>query len=91
MQKEILTRDIDKDVTYSEWETTAYNGRIMDDSYVKITFYNPRNAISVMPNNRSESVLEIFSKELDGILKLKRGVKNVKIDVKKNTPFVLKI
>lgn len=70
----IFKKYIDKDVTYCEWETTAYNGRIMDDSYVKITFYNPRNAISVMPNNRSEAVLEIFSKMFDNTNYLRKNI-----------------
>ena len=29
----IFKKYITKDVTYSEWETTAYNGRIVDGSY----------------------------------------------------------
>lgn len=57
----LFKKFIDKDVTYSEWETTAYNGRIMDTMYVKITFYNPRNAISVQPTNRKNYVLDILS------------------------------
>lgn len=57
----IFNKYINKDVTYSEWETTAYNGRIMDNSYVKITFYNPRNAISVLPLSKTENVLNTLS------------------------------
>lgn len=57
----LFKRYIHKDVTYSEWETTAYNGRIVDSMYVRITFYNPRNAISVLPVVRAESVLDIMS------------------------------
>lgn len=57
----IFRKYINKDVTYSEWETTAYNGRIMDNSYVKITFYNPRNAISVLPLSRTDEVLSLLS------------------------------
>lgn len=61
----IFKRYINKDVTYSEWETTAYNGRIMDALYVRVTFYNPRNAISVLPVSRKDEVLEIFSAFFD--------------------------
>lgn len=53
---------IHNNVIYSEWETTAYNGRIVDSMYVRITFYNPRNAISVLPVVKSEFVLDIMSK-----------------------------
>lgn len=58
----IFKRYIDKNVIYSEWETTAYNGRIVDSMYVRITFYNPRNAISVLPKSKSHEVLDIFKK-----------------------------
>lgn len=58
----IFKRYIKKDVVYSEWETTAYNGRIMDSLYVRITFYNPRNAISVLPIKEKDSVLDMLSK-----------------------------
>lgn len=61
----IFKKYISKDVTYCEWETTAYNGRIMDSSYVKITFYNPRNAISVLPVSRRDDVLKVLSKMFD--------------------------
>lgn len=57
----IFKKYISKDVVYSEWETTAYNGRIMDSMYVRITFYNPRNAISVLPVSKTENILDIFS------------------------------
>ncbi len=57
----IFKKYIQKDVTYCEWETTAYNGRIVDSMYVRITFYNPRNAISVLPVSKMEEVLGIFS------------------------------
>ncbi len=70
----LFRKYINKDVTYCEWETTAYNGRIMDDSYVKITFYNPRNAISVMPNSRSREVLDIFSKMFDNTHYLRKNI-----------------
>jgi NAD/NADP octopine/nopaline dehydrogenase len=58
----IFKKYIDKDIIYSEWETTAYNGRIVDSMYVHITFYNPRNAISTMPTTESSRVLDIFKK-----------------------------
>ena len=57
----IFKKFIDKDVTYSEWETTAYNGRIVNNEYVRISFYNPRNAISVLPVAKTESVLSMLS------------------------------
>lgn len=56
----IFKRHIDKDIIYSEWETTAYNGRIVDSMYVRITFYNPRNAISVLPVSKTSEVLDIY-------------------------------
>lgn len=58
----IFKKYIHKDVTYSEWETTAYNGRIVDSMYVRITFYNPRNAISALPSSRVQQVVDIMSK-----------------------------
>lgn len=58
----IFKKYINKKVVYSEWETTAYNGRIMDSMYVRISFYNPRNAISVSPIAESENVLSLLSK-----------------------------
>lgn len=58
----IFKKYIDRDVTYSEWETTAYNGRIVDSMYVRITFYNPRNAISVLPVSRLDEVLQKMSR-----------------------------
>ncbi len=61
----IFKKYIDKDVTYSEWETTAYNGRIVYNEYVRISFYNPRNAISVLPVTRSQQVLDILSQCFD--------------------------
>ena len=57
----IFKKCIRKDIIYSEWETTAYNGRIVDSMYVRITFYNPRNAISVLPVSKTEEVLNLFS------------------------------
>ena len=61
----IFKKYINKDVTYSEWETTAYNGRIVNNEYVRISFYNPRNAISVLPVARTQQVLEMLSKCFD--------------------------
>ncbi len=61
----IVRKYIKKDVTYSEWETTAYNGRIMDSSYVRISFYNPRNAFSVLPVARTPEVMAVLSKCFD--------------------------
>nr|WP_311521725.1 NAD/NADP octopine/nopaline dehydrogenase family protein [uncultured Porphyromonas sp.] len=58
----IFKKYIDKKIIYSEWETTAYNGRIMDSMYVRISFYNPRNAISTLPANKAQEVIDIFSK-----------------------------
>lgn len=57
----IFKKYINKNVIYSEWETTAYNGRIIDSMYVRISFYNPRNAISVSPISQSEYVLSLLS------------------------------
>lgn len=61
----IFKKYIDKDITYSEWETTAYNGRIVNNEYVRISFYNPRNAISVLPIAKTQEVLEMLSKCFD--------------------------
>ena len=58
----IFKKYIHKDVVYSEWETTAYNGRIVDAMYVRITFYNPRNAISTLPASKANDVVGILSK-----------------------------
>lgn len=61
----LFKKYIKKDVTYCEWETTAYNGRIMNQEYVRISFYNPRNAISVLPVARTREVLNVFSQCFD--------------------------
>lgn len=61
----IFKKYINKNVTYSEWETTAYNGRIVNNEYVRISFYNPRNAISVLPVSRTQQVLDILSQCFD--------------------------
>lgn len=70
----IFKKYIKADVIYNEWETTAYNGRVTDNDYVKITFYNPRNAISVLPNNKSNEVLEIFSSLFDNTRYLRKNI-----------------
>lgn len=57
----IFRKYIKKNIIYSEWETTAYNGRIMNSEYVRISFYNPRNAISVWPKKEEETVLSNLS------------------------------
>lgn len=57
----IFRKYIKANVIYSEWETTAYNGRIIDAMYVRISFYNPRNAISVSPFSEAENVLDVLS------------------------------
>ncbi|MBO7491636.1 MAG: NAD/NADP octopine/nopaline dehydrogenase family protein [Bacteroidales bacterium] len=61
----IFKKYIHKEVVYSEWETTAYNGRIVDQLYVHVTFYNPRNAISALPVAATDQVLSVFSKMFD--------------------------
>mgnify|MGYP006326714495 FL=1 len=57
----IFRKYVKKSVIYSEWETTAYNGRIMNSDYVRISFYNPRNAISVWPKREENNVLAKLS------------------------------
>lgn len=57
----IFKKYINKDIVYSECETTAYNGRIVDSKYVRITFYNPRNAISCMPADKAQDVVAMLS------------------------------
>ena len=70
----IFKKYVKADVIYSEWETTAYNGRVMNNDYVKITFYNPRNAISVLPTSKSQYVLDKFSKLFDNTHYLRRNI-----------------
>lgn len=70
----IFKQYIKRDITYSEWETTAYNGRIMDSLYVRITFYNPRNAISVFPIKRKDNVLKTLSKLFDNTKYLRENI-----------------
>lgn len=61
----IMKKYTSADVTFSEWETTAYNGRIVNNEFVRITFYNPRNAISVLPLSRKDDVLAKLSTLFD--------------------------
>lgn len=70
----IFKKYVKADAIYCEWETTAYNGRISDDSFVKITFYNPRNAISVLPLDKSQPVLDLFSQLFDNTHYLRRNI-----------------
>ena len=70
----IFKKYVKADVIYSEWETTAYNGRIADNEYVKITFYNPRNAISVLPVAKSQMVLDMFSQLFDNTHYLRKNI-----------------
>lgn len=70
----IFKQYVTADVIYSEWETTAYNGRVMDNEYVKITFYNPRNAISVLPVSQSNRVLSVFSQLFDNTHYLRKNI-----------------
>ncbi len=57
----IFRKYIKQNVTYSEWETTAYNGRIMNSEYVRISFYNPRNAVSAWPKREEQRVISLLS------------------------------
>ena len=70
----IFKKYIKADVVYSEWETTAYNGRIVDGSFVRITFYNPRNAISVLPVSKAHYVLSQLSQLFDNTKYLRRHI-----------------
>lgn len=70
----IFRKYISKNVTYSEWETTAYNGRIVDSMYVRITFYNPRNAISVWPIVKSQKVLDLLGQCFDNTKYLRKNI-----------------
>lgn len=69
----IFKKYIHKKVTYSEWETTAYNGRIMD-LFVRITFYNPRNAVSVLPTSQSDRLLQQFSSMFENTRYLRKHI-----------------
>lgn len=70
----IFKKYIKKDVTYSEWETTAYNGRIVNSEYVRISFYNPRNAVSVLPLTRSQDVINVLSACFDNTKYLRKHI-----------------
>lgn len=70
----IFKKYVTKNVIYSEWETTAYNGRIVDSMYVRITFYNPRNAISVLPVTKKQEVLEKLSSLFDNTRYLREHI-----------------
>ncbi|MBR6181750.1 MAG: NAD/NADP octopine/nopaline dehydrogenase family protein [Prevotella sp.] len=70
----IFKRYINKQVVYCEWETTAYNGRIMDNSFVRITFYNPRNAISVLPLSHKDEVLATLSQLFDNTRYFRKNI-----------------
>ena len=70
----IFKQYIKEEVTYSEWETTAYNGRIMDSLYVRITFYNPRNAISVLPIEKQDDVLSTLTELFENTRYLRKNI-----------------
>lgn len=70
----IFKKYVKANVIYCEWETTAYNGRVMNNDYVKITFYNPRNAISVLPTTKSQYVLDKFSTLFDNTHYLRKNI-----------------
>lgn len=70
----IMKRHISADVIFSEWETTAYNGRIVNDEYVKITFYNPRNAISTLPASKGEFALSLLAPLFDDTRYLRTNI-----------------
>ena len=70
----IFKKYVKANVIYCEWETTAYNGRVMNNDYVKITFYNPRNAISVLPTSKSQYVLDKFSTLFDNTHYLRKNI-----------------
>lgn len=70
----IFKKYIKKNVVYSEWETTAYNGRIVDSLYVRITFYNPRNAVSVLPYDRREETLTLLEQCFDNTRYLRKNI-----------------
>ena len=70
----IFKKYVKADVIYCEWETTAYNGRVVNNDYVKITFYNPRNAISVLPTTKSQYVLDKFSTLFDNTHYLRKNI-----------------
>lgn len=70
----LFKRHIYKNILYSEWETTAYNGRIVDSEYVRISFYNPRNAISTLPAKDVERAIELFSPYFPNTIYRRRNI-----------------
>lgn len=70
----IFKKYIHKDVIYGECETTAYNGRIVDGKFVRITFYNPRNAVSVLPVSKGEYVIGLLSQCFDNTKYLRKNI-----------------
>lgn len=70
----IFKQYVKADAIYCEWETTAYNGRVVENDYVKITFYNPRNAISVLPTSKNQQVLDVFSQLFDNTHYLRKNI-----------------
>lgn len=70
----IFKKYVKAKVIYSEWETTAYNGRIVDGNFVRITFYNPRNAISVLPVCKAQDVLSQLSQLFDNTRYLRKHI-----------------
>lgn len=70
----IFKKYVSADVVYSEWETTAYNGRVVENQYVKVTFYNPRNAISVLPVAQSDNVLNVLSGLFDNTCYFRKNI-----------------
>lgn len=70
----IFKKYINKNVVYSEWETTAYNGRIVDGKFVRITFYNPRNAVSVLPVSKVDDVLSKFNQLFDNTRYMRKHI-----------------
>lgn len=70
----IFKKYINADVIYSEWETTAYNGRITEGRFVRITFYNPRNAVSVLPVCKADVVLGKLSQLFDNTKYLRKHI-----------------
>lgn len=70
----IFKKYIKADVIYSEWETTAYNGRIMNNDYVKISFYNPRNAISTLPMSKGPEVVKLLGSLFENTNYLRKNI-----------------
>lgn len=70
----IFKKYISKSVIYSEWETTAYNGRIVDSMHVRISFYNPRNAVSFLPTSKAKEVLPKFELMFENTKYLRQNI-----------------